>query len=424
MKIIKRSSLLVTLCGLLLSGVSVAQQYYDPGLLQIAIDRKPVDFQSGGIRLGNFALKTGVEIALENNDNIFYLENEEISDSIIHVRPWARLSSDWSRHELNIGVFTDIGRYDDSGSEDYEDWVLTLDGRIDVKRGSDFHYQASYMQLHEDRSSPDDVGGIAPTQFIYSGFGAGYSHRFNRLTAALDFETIDTDYDNNINGEGNILDNQDRDRTRDALILRLAYEFSAQSSVFISAEANEVDYDQEFDNSGFARSSDGYRLRGGFSWAMTGVLTGDLYVVYLDQEYDDPRFNNIDGFGIGASLDWMPTELTNINIRFVNSSQETTQINTSGYFSTLYSVRLQHQFRRNLLAHVRFSYTDNDYKVSGSGTSALQDNQVIRAGLGLSYLFNRHVFISGGYVYEEQNANTPVFEYTTNRWFVTLGLDL
>ena len=168
MKIIKHCSLLVTLCGFLLPGVSVAQQYYDPGLLQTTIDRKPVDFQSGGIRLGSFALKTGVEIALENNDNIFYFENEEISDSIIHVRPWARLNSDWSRHGLNLSAYTDIGRYDDFGSEDYEDWVLKLEGYIDVKRGSDFNYRASYMHLHEDRSSPDDVGGIAPTQFSTS----------------------------------------------------------------------------------------------------------------------------------------------------------------------------------------------------------------------------------------------------------------
>ena len=424
MKIIKLSSLFVTLFGLLTPGISVAQQYYDPGLLQITIDRKPADFQSGGIRLGSFALQTGVELALEHNDNIFYLENEEISDSIIHARPWARLGSDWSRHELNLSAYTDIGRYDDFGSEDYEDWVLNLEGRIDVKRGSDFNYKASYMQLHEDRSSPDDVGGIAPTQFSYSVVGAGYSHRFNHLTAALNFETIDTDYDNNTNGIGDILDNQDRDRSGDALTLRLAYELSPQSSVFIGAEANEVDYDQEFDDRGFARSSDGYRLQGGFSWDMTGVLTGDLYVVYLNQEYDDPRFNNIDGFGIGASLDWMPTELTNINVRFANNSQETTQVDTSGYFSTLYAVRLQHELRRNWLAHVRFSYTDNDYEVSGSGTGTLNDTQVIRAGLGLSYLFNRHVFISGGYVYEDQDANNPVFEYSSHRWFVTLGLDL
>ncbi|MEE8339648.1 MAG: outer membrane beta-barrel protein [Xanthomonadales bacterium] len=249
---IQCGGLVLAMSGVLLPAVAVAQQYYDPGLLQRTVDRKPVDFQSAGIRLGSFALKTGAELALEHNDNIFYLDNLKISDSIIHVRPWASLSSDWSRHELNLSAYADIGRYDDFGSEDYEDWVVNLDGRIDVKRGSFFNYQASYMQLHEDRSSPDDVGGIAPTEFTFSGFGAGYSHTFNRVTAALDFKTVDTDFDNNVRLDGTILDNQDRDRTRNALELRLAYELSPQRSVFVSAEANEVDYDQEFDNGGFA----------------------------------------------------------------------------------------------------------------------------------------------------------------------------
>ncbi len=423
-KIVKHSSFLLALCWLVSPTVAVAQQYYDPGLLRKTVDRKPVDLQSAGIRLGSFALKTGADIALEHNDNIYYRESIESSDSIIHVRPWASLNSDWSRHKLNLSAYADIGRYDDFGSEDYEDWALNLDGRIDVKRGSYFNYAATYMQLHENRSSPDDVRGIAPTQFSFSGFGAGYSHNFNRVTAALNFATVDTDYDNNINGDGNILDNQDRDRTRNALTLRLGYELSPKRSVFIGFESNEVDYDRKFDNNGFARSSDGYKLQSGVYWDLTGVLTGDVFVEYLEQEYDDLRFNNIEGFGIGANLDWTPTELTNINVRFANSPQETTQSSTSGYFSTLYFVRLQHEFRRNLLANVRLSYTNNDYEFSGSGTNALIDTEVVRAGLGMVYLFNRHVYISGGYIYEDQKANTPIFDYTTNRWFVTLGLDL
>lgn len=423
-RMIKHCSKFLVLCGVLIPGVSLAQQYYDPGLLQKTVDRKPVDFQSAGVRLGSFALKTGAELAVEHNDNIFYLEDDEISDTIFHIRPWVNLNSDWGRHALNLSAYVDIARFDDFDDEDYEDWVLNLDGRIDVKRGSNFNYKASYLQLHEDRSDPDDVGGIEPTEFSFSGLGVGYSHSFNRVTAALNIETVDIDYDDNINGDGDILDNQDRDRTRDALGLRLAYELSPQRSVFFGAEYNEVDYDQEFDNNGFARSNDGYKLQGGVAWAMTGVLSGELFVEYIDQEFDDPRFDNIDGFGIGADLDWTPTELTSINFRFANTPQETTQVDTSGFYSRLFSVRLQHEFRRNLLGNVRFSYTDNDYEFTGSGNDSLQDTEVIRAGIGLSYLFNRHVYLSGGYIYEDQSANTPIFEYTTNRWFVTLGLDL
>ncbi len=415
-----------TLCLflLLVPGSVKAQQYYDPGLLQKTVDRTPTDYQSNGIRMGGFMLKTGAELALENNDNIFALETLTVSDSIVHVRPWLNLNSNWNRHELNVSAFADIARYDDYGSEDYEDIVFNLNGRVDVKRGSAFNYTVSSMQLHEDRSSPDDVDGIRPTEFSLSGFDVGYTHTFNRLTATLGYRKDDTDYDNNIDGTGNVLDTQDRDRSRDAVSLRLEYERSEKSGVFFSAQSNKLDYDQKVDNQGYQRSSEGYDLRGGISWAMTGVLTGDLYLQYLQQEYDEPTFSDIDGFGIGASLLWTPTQLTHVDFRFANAPQETTQANTSGYYSSLYSVRIQHELRRQLLANARLSYTDNQYEYNGTDTDSLNDTQVSRAEIGLSYLVNRHVHISGGYAYEKQAANTSIFEYKRNTWFLTLSLEL
>jgi hypothetical protein len=368
-------------------------------------------------------LHAGAELAYENNDNIFYLNKLEVDDSIFHIRPWANLNSDWSRHELNLNFYADIGKYNDFGSQDYEDWVTSLNGRIDVRRGSNFNYKASYMQLHEDRSSPDS-GGIKPNEFTLSGFDVGYKHTFNRLTAALNYDRAATDYDNNISFTGDILDNQDRDRTRDALTLRLDYDMSGQRGVFFSVAGNNMDYDQKFNRAGYERSSNGYNVRGGISWDKTGVLVGDLYLEYIDQEYDDIRFEDVNGWGIGASLDWTPTQLTNVSILARNGPQETTQFASSGYYSSLYSARIQHELRRNWLLNARISYTDNDYGTRNPGEGSLTDTQVTRAGAGVSYLFNRNFYISGGYVYESQDANLNRFEYKTNRWFLTLGAEL
>jgi len=419
-----RHGAMVVLCILIMPAAALAQQYYDPGLLQKTIDRKPVDYQTPGARIGSFILKPGAEFSWEDNNNIFYRSNRKISDDIIHIRPWVTLDSDWNRHELNLSVYGDIGRYDSYGSEDYEDWMVKLDGRIDVRRGSYFSYVASNMQLHEDRSSPDDVHGVSPTEFTYTHYGAGYRHTFNRMTAALDVETVETDYDNNRDGDGHVLNNQDRDRSRDALKLEVGYEVSTGRSFFISAEANKLDYDEKFDNNGFQRSSDGYAYRGGMRWDMTGLLEGGLYVKYFKQRYDDTRFEQVDGFGLGGSLDWSPTRLTNVHFRFDRGPQETTQAQTSGYDSALYAVRVQQELRRNLLANLRFSYTDNNYQFNGNNANSLSDTQVTRAGFGLSYLVNRHIFVSGGYAYEKQDANTAFFDYKTNRWFVTIGLEL
>jgi len=424
MQSVKRSGLLLALGALLIPGISVAQQYYDPGLLQKTIERKPVDYQPPGARLGSFTLHAGAELAYENNDNIFYLDNLEIDDSIFHIRPWANLNSDWNRHELNLSVFADLGKYDDWDSQDYDDWVANIDGRFDVKRGSAFNYKASYMQLHEDRSDPNGRNGVHPNEFTLSGINLGYTHTFNRLGITLKYDRAEHDYDDNINLIGEIIDNQDRDRTRDEYTLRFDYERSGQSGLFVSVAGNDVDYDRQFTNNGYERSSDGYNVRGGVTWNKTGLLVGDLYLEYIDQEYDDARFENVDGLGIGASLDWTPTELTNINVKVRNGSQETTQIDSSGYYSSLYSARVQHELRRNWLLNGRISYTDNDYGIRNPTADSLTNTQVLRAGAGVSYLFNRNFYLSGGYIYESQDASLSRYEYSTNRWFLTLGGEL
>ena len=154
------------------------------------------------------------------------------------------------------------------------------------------------------------------------------------------------------------------------------------------------------------------------------MLTGSLYLQYLNQDYDDPSFNDVDGFGIGAQLNWTPTELTDINFRFENRPRETTLAGTSGYFSQLYEVRVQHELRRNILLNGRFSYKDNTYQTNDDAVSNLQGTKITRVGLGLNYLFNRNFYLSGGYIYSKQNASESFYDYTTNRWFIALGMEL
>lgn len=411
----------MAVCVLVLPTVSLAQQ----GLPQGLISSKPVDYQSPGMHLGSFLLSSAAELAWEDNSNIFYLTDDEIGDSIIHARIQANINSDWNRHDLNIGLSADIGRYQNFENEDYEDWTLNLAGRLGVNRRISVDYTFFNTQAHESRSSPDDAGGLAPTELTIDGFGVGYNQIFNRLTAALKYKVNDTVYENNLDGDGNILNNQDRNRSGESITLRLSYEYSPQFSLFMSAASNELDYDQKFDRNGFQRSSTGNSLAGGVAWNMTDVLIGDLYLTSFRQKYHDPGFNNINGYGLGANLDWTPTRLTNVIFHFDTSPQETTQFATSGYARTLYSVRLQHEFRRHLLATLSVSYTDNKYESktddSLDESGLLTNSDVFSAAFALSYLMNRHVYLSGGYVYEEQDANSPDFKYLANRWFVLAG---
>ena len=423
-KSVKHVGILMGLYVLFWPAVSMAQQYYDPGLLQRKINRKPVDYQAPGVRIGTFTLKPAVELVWEHHDNIFFLPNIEISDNIFHVVPRFTLNSDWSRHALNLRAYADFARYKDWDSQDFDDWLVDLDGRFDFKLGSAFNYRADYMHLHEDRGNSTAARGVKPTIVKFTGFGVGYYHTFNRVKATLGYRPQDIDYDNSFTLNGDIVDNQDRDRSEDTLTVRLDYEYSELSQIFVAYNGNKRDYDQQFDDEGYERSSDGYNIRLGAAWQMSGLIYGDLFVQYLKQDYDDPRLGDIDGYGLGADLEWTPNDRTSVSFNFANTVQETVLAGVSGYNSKLYSARLQYELRRNLMGNLRISYTDNDYK-NNSSTEELSNTQVTRANIGLSYLFNRNFSLSAGYLYQKQKAdnNSPDFEYTANRFFITLLME-
>ncbi len=405
-------------------GAVLAQQYFDPGLFNKSIEQKPEDYQPPGARLGSFVLLPGAELAWTRNDNVFYTPDNELDDQVWHIRPWADLTSDWNRHALNFSAWGDFARYDDFGENDYEDWALRADGRVDVLQNSWFSADVSAYHLHEDRRDPAAGAPASPTEFDYDGFGLGYDHIFNRLKVGAYYNFNAFDYDDNVTGDGEFIDNQDRNRDQDRYTLRADWQLGPETALYGSYEWNSIDYDLPTDFEGYDRNSDGTVLSAGMIWDMTDLLTGDVSFNWSDQNYDDPRLDSVDGWGLGAGLTWTPRQTTLVSVRMAASPQETTQVGTSGYFSRLYSARLQQEIMPNLLFNLRGSYTDNDYENPGAADSELNKTDVTRVGAGLSYLFNRNLYLSGGYAWEQQTSDQERFEYDANRFFLTLGVEL
>jgi hypothetical protein len=408
---------------MLLPGLLHAQLYNNTGIMQNPVLKTPRDYEGRYFNVGSFALRPLLNVATEWHDNIYYQNENQSSDTVAHFQPGLELTSSWSRHALTLGARGDIARFKDYSTEDYEDIVLDLNAQIDVKTGKYFTVETGSAKLHEDRSSPEDVDGIQPTQFDTNSLGFGYHHRFNRLTAALTLDKVDLSYDNNFNQDGELIDNVYRDRSLDSYNLRLDYLVMPQRSVFLDFGRNEVTYDRAIDDAGFARGSDGFSLRGGMVFDISGVLTGELWLQYLDQTYDDPRFSDNDDTGFGMGLEWSPTRLTQVSFRGSSNVLETTQKFASGYVSKLYSVRLQHEFRRWLLFHATASVSDNDYALTpGAPPEALSNSRPKTVGLGLSYLFNQHFNLTGGYSIAKQTANLAVDEYRAKRVFLVLAV--
>lgn len=407
---------------------AVAQNYDNPGLGELPVVAHPQDYKPLGIRAGGFMLHPGIQLAAEWNDNVFYTnENAESGvrdDLIMHYRPYVTAQSNWSQHAFNVRLAADVARHQDYGYRDYEDYFLLIGGRVDVRNRSYMSYSLDYMDLHEGLNSRDAEQGLEPTRYSLYGGSIGYDHTFNRLSLGIIYSLRRMDFDDVVDPDGSVIDNQDRDRDESSLGLRAGYQFQTEKQAFVSLTTRAADYKQVLDRNEYARSNDGWSADAGLLFTITGKLDGDVFASYHERSYDDPNLPDVSGWAAGAGLRWRPTRLTSVGARISSDIQETTYKYSSGYLRTLYSVRANHELTRFLQLSGQVSYSDNDYQlIPGAPADARTEDKIWQAGVGLNYFVNRNIFLSLSYTYDHLTSNVVDDDYDVNRVWATLSLE-
>ena len=421
MKIAKAAGMVICL---LLPATVWAQRYDNPGLGQKPVVGHPQDYKPLGVRAGAFMLHPGIQLAAEWTDNAFYTRVDKQSDTIYHIRPYLTAQSTWSRHSLNVTLAADIARHDKYGFRDYEDYFLTVNGRVDVKNRSFFSYSAQYMHLHEGLDNRDSEQGFEPTRYDLWGASMGYDHTFNRLSLGADLRWARMNFDNATALDGDVIDNQDRDRDVLGWGVDASYQFKADMAAFIGYSGNKTNYDDPLDRNGYDRSGNGWAVTGGMRFNLTGKLNGDFNVGYRQRGYGSPVLPDTSGWGFGGGLAWTPTYLTSVYGSFNSTIQDTTDANSSGYLRNLYSVRVDHELTRFLQLNGFASYSNNDYQlIESAPDDTRSQDKIYRAGVGLNWFINRHVFLNASYDWGKLTTDAPIGRYTVNRVWLTLGLE-
>ncbi|MGH8602698.1 MAG: outer membrane beta-barrel protein, partial [Gammaproteobacteria bacterium] len=336
-----------------------------------------------GIRAGAFIVRPRLDVREVYNDNIFSDDEGEIDDFITLVRPKLQARSNWRNHQLNLRADANIGRYGSETDENFEDFSVSLDGRLDITRRNTLRLGGGYNQLHEGRGSPDDVRGIEPTVFsVGSGF-LTYAYQGGRASLELDGSADRLEYDNVRTGDGRIINTDERNRTVSAGGLKIGYEFFSGYTGFVKGAFNRREYDSL--TAGIDRDSEGYLVELGTAFDLTGLLFGDLAIGFRSQDFDEPSFATVDGVTGNGTLTWTPTGLTTVTGTVTREIRETIVGRSSSIFSTSGSVLVDHELLRNLLLQARAFVIDDDFE------GIDRSDRYVRAGFGAAYLMNRYI---------------------------------
>ena len=392
------------------------QSIPEPRQGESVMSRPRPDFDPRGVRKGSFLIFPKLAVTVISDDNIFSDAIDEVDDLITVISPSINVKSIFSNHALSLNASADFGRYADEGSEDYDDFALGIDGRLDIRRTTNVFGGVGLQELHEDRGSPDDVNGISPTEFDIRSANFGYFQRFNRLSVRIQGIFDQYDFDDTPTTL-TVINNDDRDRDVSRASLRFAYQIVPNYEAVFSAAHTQIDYDSAVDDNGFNRDSDRQDFAIGITIDLASLTTAELLVGSISQDFDDPQLENIDEPKYSLEVSWNITRLTTIQAFAVRNVhvRETTVIGASSILQSRAGISVDHELRRNLLINLRLVDTKEDF------VGIDRTDRVHNAIVGVKWLVNPNFFMGMGYTFRDRGSDVPSADFEKNRVLIQLG---
>jgi len=347
-----------------------------PPRRRLKVDDDP--FGAVGDYAGSFLIKSAVELSGGYDTNPGRL-NVPKGMPFWVVAPEFLAVSDWDRHALVAdlrGSFTGYGNslpptIDGVISPaptniDRPDFTGHIDGRLDVSRDTHLTSELRLRVSTDNPGSPNLQAGLANYP-VYTTLGGslGIDQSFNRLDVAVGGTVDRTVYQNSTLTDGNTSTNDDRNFNQYGGIGRVSYELTPGMKPFVEVEGDSRVHDLPLDRNGYARDSSGGYAKAGTSFEFSRLLTGEISIGYAERSYVDPRLDRLQGLLTAASLTWTATPLTTARFYSTTSIDETTLPGTSGVLTHLYTIEVDHDFRRWLTAIGKFTYGTLDYQGDG-----------------------------------------------------------
>ncbi len=361
-----------------------------------------------GLRVGSVIFHPRAQGGLYYDDNIFAQSSNRHGDWIEDVGVGTKAETDLSRHYFALGASLEGNHYDSDHSEDNWQGNLSGVGRLDVTRGIQFGGDFAVRRLTVPRDSPDAINGTEPTVFhVYHGAASFLTTPDLKLDARVSAGADKINF-NDVPSSAGVIRTEDRDHDDRFVDATFGYRYLGPQEVYVHILADDDAYVQNVDFSGFQRNSTGYRVEGGATMDLGGLVFADLSAGYQRRNYADPRFGSTENPVGRAALMWNPSRITTV---LADASYEFAQsFNTGspGYDHQVYTLTVEHELHTDLMAIARAVEQERQFK-------ALSRNDHIYGGdAGLEYRLDRGLFVEGEYRYRHQSSGDSLSDYSRN----------
>ena len=383
-----------------------------PPRKRLRIDDDP--FGAVGDYAGSFLVKSAVELSGGYDTNPGRLAAAQAKPFYV-IAPEFLAVSDWERHALVADLRGSFTGYTSNLTPNADGTALSapldidrpnfighVDGRLDVSRDTRLLAQGRLFVSTDNPGSPNVQAGLARYP-IYTTVGGtlGVDQSFNRLQVSAGATVDRTDYTNSKLTDGTSSTNDDRNFNQYGGIGRVSYDLRPGLKPFVEVQGDSRVHDLRLDRSGYARDSSGGYVKGGTSFEFSRLLTGEIGVGYAARDYADPRLDRLEGLLVSSSLVWTATPLTTAKFVSDTTITETTLSGTSGVLTHIYTVEVDHDFRRWLTAIGKFTWGELDYQ------GANRKDKIYTLSGEAIYKMSRNLWLRGTLRRDWLDSNLP-----------------
>lgn len=370
-----------------------------------------------GLRLGTFTVLPALTQSIGYDSNPNQTVSRAAKGSLaLRTEGEVAFRSDWSSSEFSGELRGGYSAFpqDDTASRPNANGVTRM--RIDANRDTRIELETRFL-LDTQRYGTPDLGAAAATSrpiFATYGATAGVTESFNRLQLGIRGSIDRNVYEDARLSDGSVIAQADRNSNQYGVRLRAGYEISPILTPFVEVLADTRVYDNPVDSSGIRRDSDGIGFTAGTSIRLTSYLSGEISAGLQHRDYVDPSLRSISAPLVNTALVWQISPLTTVRFNQATGVIETSVPGSSGVFTDVATLEVQHDLLRNLSITVGGAYVGSEYqgvRIKDNGYSALAR---------LDYRFNRWLTLRGSYLYTELNSTNTVSSYSGH--IVMLGL--
>lgn len=359
-----------------------------------------------GVRYGNFIVSSSLILATAYTDNAEAADDERDDDLSVSATGTARAQSLLARHQLGLDASATSSHSFQEDNDDYFDWVVGADGRLDLTRKSSILGTVDYSLDTEDDSS-SDAGGSANDIEAING-NVGYEFSGNKFGYLLNVGARRQDF----SGDGSA----DRDNTTYEINQRLGHRTTPRLSLFVSPQYSYTKFDRESADDGEGRNAH----------LATGLIGGDLTfrspvtlsaaVGYARLFFEDPDREDTDSIIASSTLNWQASPLTSLELSASHALELTTLDDADARTDTAIALGVSRQVGLNtsLLGELGATYTD---------FRDIDRNDIdLRAGIGLARRLTDHLFFSLAYQYEQRLSEEDGSDFYENQALMGLSI--